>query len=61
GHPLAYSLIEHLVAQHGERVLAQLLAAVKTCRSFDAAFQRVTGSTLKEFERNWRTSLKTLR
>lgn len=59
GHPLAYSLVECLVARHGESVLAQLLTAVKTCSRFEVAFQRVTGSTLEAFERDWRTSLKT--
>jgi hypothetical protein len=36
-----------------------LLTAVKTCSRFEVAFQRVTGSTLEAFERDWRTSLKT--
>lgn len=54
----AASLVHYLVAQHGEHVIADLLAATREQGQFAAALARVTGLTLPELESAWRNSLR---
>lgn len=60
-NPLAYaeaaSLVNFLVAQRGERVIADLLASLRERRNFAAALEQTTGWTESELEWAWRRSV----
>ena len=51
------SLVNFLVAERGESVIADLLRALRQTRSFDAALQQAAGLPLPELESAWRSSL----
>ena len=51
------SLVNFLVAERGERVIADLLAALRESRNFDSALQQATGFTPPELESAWRSSV----
>ncbi len=51
------SLVNFLVAERGERVIADLLAALRASRDFDSALQQATGFTSPELESAWRSSV----
>jgi len=51
------SLVNFLVAERDERVIADLLAALRASRDFDSALQQATGFTSPELESAWRSSV----
>lgn len=59
--PLAYteaaSLVNFLVAQRGEGVIADLLADLRERGNFAAALEQTTGWTVSELESAWRRSV----
>lgn len=62
GAGLAYLLsataVEYLAAESGERGLSVLLSRWRDTGSFDEAFRRTYGTTLGQFEEDWRTYVK---
>ncbi len=61
GSGLAYaeaaSLVNFLVNQHGEKVIADLLRSVARTHDFQASLQQVTGWSIEELETTWRRSV----
>lgn len=61
GSALAYaesaSLVHFLVAERGEGVIAELLAALRRSGDFEAALEEVTGWHIEELESNWRAGV----
>lgn len=59
---LAYAqsadLMAWLMVQHGEGVLPELLLEMRGGASTDVAFRKVTGSTLSDVEKAWRSTLE---
>jgi len=51
------SLVNFLVAERGEEIIADLLRTLRETRSFDAALDQATGRRLPELESAWRRSL----
>lgn len=60
-NPLAYaeatSLVNFLVAQRGESVIADLLASLRQHGDFAVALEQTTGWTVSELESAWRLSV----
>ncbi len=55
---LSATAVEYLVAESGERGLELLLQRWREERSFPAAFRRVYGVTLGQFEEDWKKYVK---
>jgi hypothetical protein len=53
----AASLVNFLVDQHGETVIADLLQSLRQTRDFSISLDRVTGLTTAELETSWRESV----
>jgi hypothetical protein len=51
------SLVNFLVAERGEKVIADLLRTLRATHTFDTALEQTTGLPLPELESAWRTSL----
>ncbi|MFN3975304.1 MAG: peptidase MA family metallohydrolase [Dehalococcoidia bacterium] len=57
----AYMAVRYLLERFGQRAVGLLLQELKAEQTFEAAFQRVTGITLAQFEQDWLAWLRTWR
>jgi len=52
------SAVGYLIARFGEERYREILQRVRTFRSFDRAFERATGMTVRKFDEQWRAWLR---
>jgi tetratricopeptide (TPR) repeat protein len=57
-YALALSAVDYLIEFHGVFQVQSILEVMGEGRSFDAALLEITGYTFKEFESNWKESMK---
>ncbi|MEO5618261.1 MAG: hypothetical protein ABIS67_10850, partial [Candidatus Eisenbacteria bacterium] len=52
------SAVSYLIDRFGEERYREIMQRVRTFRSFDRAFERATGMTVRKFDEQWRAWLK---